>query len=108
MLDKLPTCDCGGFLPRGASACPHCDRALPRWLRGLATLVAGSAAAMTLSACYGGACVEGTCYGTYPDEPISSPCDAPAEDTDGDGYCGEHDCDETDPTVQVCASTPPR
>lgn len=60
---KLTQCgSCQGFLPRGATTCPHCSRrAITKKLCAVgATLGAGSLA-FTLMACYGAAaCPDGT------------------------------------------------
>ena len=66
-------------------------------------ILGSSAVAMTLSACYGAPCANnGECYRPVPD--TNALCADPAEDLDGDGACGQHDCDERDPAVQSCES----
>lgn len=95
MMTKLPPCRaCGAFVPHRAEDCPCCGAArapsLPGWLRALATVGAGGALAVTLSACYGGPCGGAGCYETTPE---------PCEDADGDGYCGAQDCDDADAAI---------
>ena len=64
------------------------------------TLVVGGATALTLMACYGAAYVE-------QQTPEAAPaCADPALDEDGDGYCGEQDCDEGNPEVQCGEAEP--
>jgi hypothetical protein len=74
MNARLSQCDhCRGFLPRGATRCPHCSLAAKRTLTtklcaAAATLGAGSIA-FTLMACYGAPpCPDGTrdCYKPTP------------------------------------------
>lgn len=48
----LARCACGGFVPAGVSACPHCRSSRLRLLCGV---VGGSTIAFTLMACYGAA-----------------------------------------------------
>lgn len=61
MLSLTSCKHCHGFLPPGATTCPHCDqiamaRPGPRWSRLrrlLLRMTGGSAVAVTLMACYG-------------------------------------------------------
>jgi hypothetical protein len=63
-------------------------------------VASGAAISVTLSACYGAPCAGGACYEpAYPDP--AGACPDPTQDRDGDGYCGEADPDETDPTVHI-------
>jgi hypothetical protein len=101
---KLGVCEaCGGFVPRGATSCPLCASAIPRWVMKAALAVGGAGLAVTLSACYGQAPRH------YYAEPLEAPpstasatptCHDPALDTDRDGHCGEHDCAEDHPGIQ--------
>ncbi|AUX19669.1 hypothetical protein SOCEGT47_001210 [Sorangium cellulosum] len=102
-LGACPCCD--GFLPPGASACPHCGEAAAaervpcaQARHGVASRLLATASgglmAVTLMACYG-----------------APPCDAPATDRDGDGYQAtcegfgpEEDCDDDDPNVHPGAA----
>ena len=102
MMKLAPCPRCRAFLPPGVSSCPACPARLPGWVRWVAVAAGSSAVAMTLSACYGGPCAGGRCY--EPDEPTA--CDDPSSDADGDGYCGELDCDEQNPGVHVGARDP--
>ncbi len=95
-LSRCPACP--AFLPPGTSRCPACAVTLPRWVVRAAAALGASAVAMTLSACYGAPCAGGACY--EPSYPTG--CEDPRADLDGDGYCGEADCDESDPTVIGC------
>jgi hypothetical protein len=65
-------------------------------LRGLAATAGGGLIAMTMAACYGGA--DDTYYEPY--------CSSPSSDADGDGYCLEYDCLETDSSVHAFATDP--
>lgn len=83
--------ECRSFVP--ASVCPECDRPLPRpgcgVLGSLLNVVVSGSAVVTLAACYGAPIVE--------PEPETYFCLDTSMDFDGDGYCGEYDCDESDP-----------
>ncbi|WP_437534458.1 putative metal-binding motif-containing protein [Sorangium sp. So ce726] len=102
-LGACPCCD--GFVPPGASACPHCG-ATPTAERvscaqarhGIAgrllAVASGGMMAVTLMACYG-----------------MPPCDEPATDSDGDGYQAtcegygpEEDCDDGNPAIHPGAT----
>ncbi|MCA9607749.1 MAG: hypothetical protein KC619_19205 [Myxococcales bacterium] len=95
-LSKCPACP--AFLPPGVDRCPACASQLPRWVVRAAAALGSGALAVTLSACYGAPCAGGGCY--EPQYPVA--CDDPSQDLDGDGYCGEADCDERDANVQAC------
>ncbi|MBX7192082.1 MAG: hypothetical protein K1X94_08490 [Sandaracinaceae bacterium] len=101
---------CSSFVPPASRACPACGQALTptaRVVGGALALAGGSLFAVTLTACYGVA------------EPIperdaavardtnamglTSTCTDATADLDGDGYCGELDCDEANPNVHVGA-----
>lgn len=80
---------CASFVP--AHVCPECDLRLPAprdagpgWVRRAVNAAVSAGAVLTLAACYGV---------PYEDEY----CPDPSSDADGDGYCGEFDCDEGDP-----------
>lgn len=106
-MSKLTSCPhCSAFVPSGADACPCCQAAAPRTrlpaaARALLAIGGGGLLSVTLSACYGGPCAGGSCY-----EPDSGPrtCEDFSQDTDGDGYCLSHDCDETDPDTHEGAT----
>ncbi len=95
---------CRAFVP--ASICPECDRPLPLGerpgrgprLRALVNVVASASAVVTLAACYGAPVVE--------PPPDFRFCDDPSTDFDGDMYCGEYDCDESDPERHAEAFDP--
>ena len=114
-MTKLASCACGSFLPLASTSCPHCAArvgpvqigsffaSLPGPVRAAAAVVGGGLLSVTLSACYGSPCAGGSC------EPIDSGPDYCADDsmdTDGDGYCLEYDCDETDVAIHELASDP--
>lgn len=71
-MTTLAICaSCGGFIPRAASTCPHCNATTPRPLferlriGALGGAFGGGAIALTLMACYGAPpCDDGTrdCY----------------------------------------------
>jgi hypothetical protein len=102
MTTKLIACsECSSFLPAGARACPNCGfesrsliARLPGPVRGLLLVGGGGLMSVTLSACYGAPCA-GTVCDPYDAGPVT--CEDSAQDTDLDGYCLAHDCDETDP-----------
>lgn len=116
MMIRCP--HCSSFVPvreDAAPTCPECGKApavdttnaeRPRAKREgtkqsslarRATNVAlGVTTVMTLMACYGA-----------PYEPYAPlGCDDPSEDLDGDGYCGDYDCAESDPTIHDFAADP--
>ncbi|MGE0787501.1 MAG: hypothetical protein AB7S26_17640 [Sandaracinaceae bacterium] len=104
---KLLRCPrCGGFVPPARIACVHCARGIPSWARRAALLLGGTAAAMTLSACYGGGCYDEGCYETYPQPTVdeTQPCPEGELDLDGDGVCSGADCDDRDDAVAGCGS----
>lgn len=102
---------CASFVPLRADAAPSCpecgvvpslgstnaERPTAKRANGLVTrarqAALGVSTAMTLMACYGVA---------Y--EPVG--CSDPTDDRDGDGYCGELDCDETSASIHRYASDP--
>ena len=65
-------------------------------LKRVGAVLLGGAMAMTLSACYGGACA--SCFTHI--EPGCTPAEI---DGDGDGFCGEFDCDDEDAERHVWA-----
>ncbi len=108
---RCPECD--SFVPLRAElcSCPECGHvasvvstlaARPSAKRlGLVerakNTALGVTTVMTLMACYG-----------VPYEPGSPRgCSDPADDRDGDGYCGALDCNESDPTVNYYAFDEP-
>ncbi len=108
-MTKLSSCpECRAFLPLDASSCPCCQRSvsrrrrLPAPVRALLAVGGGGLLSVTLSACYGAPCAGSECDFSY--------CDDPALDVDGDGYCGQWDCDETDASANYytgCADAGP-
>ena len=100
MLSMKRCRQCDGFIPTLKFQCPNCEsvaafQPVPRAMKTFVTLLAGSAMAMTLSACYG--------------SPIGNPmpqdesCEGAAMlDNDGDGFC-EQDCNDNDETVNPWA-----
>lgn len=102
-----PCPECAGPVHIRMSTCPHCGEARPvryvtRLASGFLSLVGGLTVTSTLSACYGGACAAGQCsdpeYIPTCDELSSEP---EVDDADGDGYCLEYDCDETNPDINA-------
>jgi hypothetical protein len=106
-MAKLTPCpSCGSFLPLNASACAHCDRGLiarmPLPLKGLMAVGAGGLLSMTLSACYG-VVVDPYDSGIPSD---GGTCDDITLDLDGDGYCGDLDCNENEADTNAGADDP--
>ena len=64
-------------------------------MRRILQVAGGGAVAMTLMACYG------MPPGYFPPNnlPADTDCTDPGEDIDGDGYCKQLDCDETNAAV---------
>ena len=88
---------CNGFVPGPSSSCPNCGAPAPRRASGtIARLAAGAGVVVTLMACYGMA---------YVPEEEGSPS-AGCSDSDGDGHCGNDDCDENDPSINAAAQDP--
>ena len=115
MPTKLATCPCcRSFLPPDATACAHCARPVarkpsvlarvPAPLRGLLAIGGGGLLSITLSACYGAPCTGTACTPILPD--AGTTCVDPTEDADGDGYCLDYDCDETNPDHHADADDP--
>ena len=103
-MTKLRACaHCQAFVPLALDACAHCGAAAPRSkpaLRGLLALGGGSLLSLTLSACYGAPVdPEPVDSGTPP----TGMCTDSSADTDGDGYCLDFDCDESDPLIHADA-----
>ncbi len=106
---------CSSFVPPAARACPACGQSVApaaRVIGGVVTLAGSSLFAMTLSACYGVADPgPRTDAGRPPSDSgamgLITTCDDLASDLDGDGYCGDFDCDEADPSVNDGASDAP-
>ena len=95
-MASLKTCSsCSGFVPGEATACPHCDAPvsgsflLSGPMRRIGRALIGGAMAITLSACYGAP------VSPYPD----AECLPGEVDNDNDGFCGDMDCDDSDPTI---------
>lgn len=107
---------CSSFVPPAARACPACGLAVApaaRVIGGVVTLAGSSLFAMTLSACYG---VADPGPRDFPDSGpprdsgamgLITTCDDLASDLDGDGYCGDFDCDEADASVNDGAADAP-
>ena len=90
---------CEGFLPPGASVCPHCDELAPR--NGRAEVWMLSATFVTLMACYGGGS-EMQCRSRVDrDKDGASICeDPPKPSQSSTAYFSRHpddDCDDDDP-----------
>lgn len=97
-MNQLGTCtNCEGYVPTGATTCPHCDAGSSLTKR-LLTLAGGGAMAVTLMACYGMA-PQYRHHG--PPEPTTTSCD-----TDGDGLCAPEDCNDNDPGIHPGADDP--
>lgn len=101
---------CSSFVPPAARACPACAREVTPAIRvvgGALTLAGGSLFAMTLSACYGVAEPVGRTDAAVPGDTnamgLTSTCSDLAADLDGDGHCGDFDCDEANPNVHTGA-----
>lgn len=86
---------CRSFVP--ARVCPECGHHIvaSKALASLQKAAMGGLTAVTLMACYGAAYAPEADYPTAVD-----PCPDPSADLDGDGYCGEADCDEQNADVQ--------
>lgn len=107
LVKNLASCSlCSGFLPHGATCCPHCDALLSatgpsrarRLGRAIVNVATGGAIAATLMACYGGA------PSNYPPpEPPPGRCDS-GTDSDRDGVCTPLDCNDSDATVSPAAA----
>ncbi|MBN8613269.1 MAG: putative metal-binding motif-containing protein [Deltaproteobacteria bacterium] len=102
---------CSSFVPPASRACPACGQALTPALRaigGVVTLAGTSLFAMTLSACYGvaGPPPSFRDAGPQPDA-AGATCDDVTADLDGDGYCGELDCDEANASINDGATDTP-
>lgn len=103
---------CSSFVPPASRACPACGTAVTPALRvigGAVTLAGSSLFAMTLSACYGVA-VDRPFPDAGPQRDASGAtmtCDDPSSDLDGDGYCGDLDCDEADASINDGATDTP-
>ncbi len=99
-MAPLQNCDgCDGFLPPGASACPHCGHApgpgrLRKLGRSVLAAAGGGAVAVTLMACYGAA------YGPPVQEAEPLPCQATEQDRDGDCSEAAADCDDENPNIR--------
>ena len=91
--------------------CPHCAARSPLNVKlgpfkAISTAIMGSAVAMTLSACYGSPCANGDGSDCMdPNMPLT--CQPDEVDGDGDGFCGEYDCDDTNPSVHIWAYEEP-
>ena len=104
-MPSMKTCpNCGGFAPAGIKVCPHCETAFSSSflfsdpMRRIGGALIGGAMAITLSAC----------YGAPPANISDDPNCAPGQlDNDNDGFCGDMDCDDDDPTVFVWAEEIP-
>ena len=88
---------CDGFIPALKFQCPNCDsftafHLAPGPLKTALTILAGSAVAMTLSACYGSPCASAN--GMDGCGPMPEQCQIDEVDNDDDGFCGDYDCDD--------------
>ena len=83
-------CECGAFVP--SSQCPECGVVVRPKTRKLRNAALGAISVITLAACYGAGYPEPQ----YADEPV---CEDSSQDQDGDGWCMDHDADETNPDV---------
>ncbi|MFO0679853.1 MAG: hypothetical protein U0169_25240 [Polyangiaceae bacterium] len=71
MIQLMQCAHCKGFLALALKACPHCEAPVDRVRQaalGLAAVLGGGAVSMTLMACYGSACVDGSCSDPYPSD----------------------------------------
>lgn len=90
-MKKLGRCSrCEGFVPAGASACPHCGASSKAFakLGALGAALGGGAIAFTLMACYGRPpCPEGDrdCYGPHPPKAQDGGPDNPVATEPGAG-----------------------
>lgn len=95
-MKRCPSCR--SFVP--ARACPECGRPLLAGrgptLRALLNVVLSGLAVATLAAC----------SGMTIDPTVPATCADPSTDFDRDGFCGEDDCDESDPDRHVDATDP--
>ena len=83
-------CECGAFIP--SSCCPECGVHVRPRSRRFRNAALSAISVLTLAACYGA---------PYPepqmaDEPM---CEDSSQDQDGDGWCLQHDSDETNPDI---------
>ena len=79
-------------------------------VQGAAAVLGGVSLSMTLAACYGSPCATAAGDGCGPQGPLTCEelsSDPAADDTDGDGYCLDSDCDETDATINAAAYDEP-
>ncbi|HJL18434.1 MAG TPA: hypothetical protein RMH99_22410 [Sandaracinaceae bacterium LLY-WYZ-13_1] len=115
-MTQLRSCaDCGAFVPPTSARCPCCRQTaspaawlgrVPTPVKALLGVAGGGLLSVTLSACYGAPCTGGAC-GPPPDAgPDPMTCIDPREDLDGDGYCLDYDCDESDADVNADAFDP--
>ncbi len=88
-MSNLKSCErCGGFVPAGRDACPNCNSSRAWWRVPLAIAGAGLAT-VTLSACYGPACVtqveraDGTFTNTYSGAQCGQRVDCTEKNADG-------------------------
>ena len=107
-MKRLRMCTaCTGFVPEASDICPHCeleqnrDTRASRLLRA-ALKLGGSAAIVTLWACGDLMPPAQALYGV----PTPNTCEDLTEDLDGDGHCGDYDCNEEDATIYVGAEDP--
>jgi hypothetical protein len=74
-------------------------------VKALLGIAGGGLLSVTLSACYGAPCTGGACE-PRDAGPDPMTCVDPAEDLDGDGYCLDYDCDESDVDINADAVDP--
>lgn len=112
-MQMEPCPSCRSFVPQGASSCPECGRAARQSisrhvLRGGLAMAGSSLIVATLTACYGAAYPEDRRDAAPPpDGDTTATCDDVSLDLDGDGYCGELDCDEDDAAIHTDATDVP-
>jgi len=113
-MNSILTCnECSGFIPSTEASCPNCSTSvsISKWigpLKAVVTVATGAALAMTLSACYGSPCAAGGNDCHFNDRPVpQEPCREGEVDNDEDGFCGEYDCDDSNPDIHILADEIP-
>jgi len=112
---KLLRCfQCQSFFPPAANACTHCGNtkksnantpySIDRLIKKGVIWFTGSTLSVTLAACYGMPCASDSQSASC--KANNFPCADLTQDKDGDGYCGEWDCNEEDKTIHYGANDP--